>query len=47
MKKIYLKPNTDIMLVELQQVMVSASLTDTEITNSNGFGSREYDDWDE
>lgn len=48
MKKIYQKPNTEIMLVEIQQVMVQASLdSGQEITDPNNFGSRDYDDWDD
>ena len=47
MKKIYQKPNTDIVVLEGQQLMVQASLSNQEITDPNKFGSREYDDWDE
>lgn len=48
MKKIYQKPNTDIVVLESQQLMIQASLDSNQsITNSSDFGSREYDDWDE
>lgn len=48
MKKIYQKPNTDIVVLEGQQLMVQASLDSTKtITDANNFGSRDFDDWDE
>lgn len=55
MKKNYQKPNTDIVKVEIQHVMVQASLDNGKsIDNSSDFGSRRYnyddeyeDEWEE
>ena len=48
MKKNYQKPNTDIVMVELQKMIALSGNMDNnqEITDSNGFAAREYDDWD-
>ena len=49
MKKNYQKPNTNIVMVELQKMIALSGNMDntTEITNSDGFAARDYDDWDE
>lgn len=49
MKKIYQKPNTEILNIELHQMIATSGEMDPtrEITNSSGFASRDFDDWDE
>ena len=50
MKKIYQKPSTEILLVEIQQLMGASDGTldpNQSIGSSDGFGSRDYDDWDD
>lgn len=51
MKKTYISPETDILNVQLQHLMVPSrvELTNQSITDADDFGARDYDmddDWD-
>ena len=53
MKKIYLRPTTDMMVVELQNMIALSPLNTDGVNRLNSTGaegdamSRDYDDWDE